>query len=112
MKRHDPGRDHDVLIDIIEHCGYIVQFVGNPKFSDYVADRSFRAAVERWLFNIGEAAKRLSDETKSKYDVDWRGVIRLRDKLGHHYDVVDHMVVWEAATQYVPDLLEKLTGRR
>ena len=41
MKRHDPGRDHDVLIDIADHCDYIVKFVGTRNFSDYVADRSF-----------------------------------------------------------------------
>jgi uncharacterized protein with HEPN domain len=109
MKRHDPGRDHDVLIDIADHCDYIVKLVGNRNFADYVADRAFRAAVERWVFNIGEATKRLSVETKSKYDVDWRGIIRMRDRLGHHYDEVDHMIMWETATRYVPDLLEKLT---
>ena len=57
MKRHDPGRDHDVLIDIADHCDYIVKLVGNRNFADYVADRAFRAAVERWVFNSGRGAK-------------------------------------------------------
>lgn len=110
MRRHDPGRDHDVLMDIANHCDYIMKLIGNRSFTDYAADRSFRAAVERWLFNIGEATKRLSDESKARYDIDWRGIIRLRDRLAHHYDIVDHMIIWEAATKYVPDLLEKLAG--
>lgn len=58
---------------------------------------------------IGEAAKRLSPDFKTKHiGVDWRGVAGMRDKLIHHYRRVDLDEVWLVATEEVPALVALL----
>jgi uncharacterized protein with HEPN domain len=62
------------------------------------------------LFNlevIGEAVKKLPEDAKSAVpQADWSGPARMRDLIAHHYFAVDPQIVWEAATQHVPRMLE------
>ena len=62
------------------------------------------------LFNleiIGEAVKKFPQEAKSAVpEGDWSGPARMRDLIAHHYFAVDPQIVWEAATQHVPRMLQ------
>lgn len=63
-----------------------------------------RRAVERLLMIVGEAAKNLSDATRSGIDQPWRQIIRFRDKGIHHYDSLSPVTVFHIATRSVPAL--------
>ncbi|MEB3248984.1 MAG: HepT-like ribonuclease domain-containing protein [Merismopediaceae bacterium] len=52
--------------------------------------------VERQLEILGEAAGRLSSDFRSAHsDINWRGIIGLRNILIHRYDDIQQQVVWE-----------------
>ena len=64
-----------------------------------------RAAAERLLTVIGEAAKNVSPAFREEHPgIPWRGMAGLRDRLVHHYFGVDYEAVWRTITEDLPDL--------
>jgi len=67
------------------------------------------------LLVLGEAVKRLSEETRARHpDIPWRRVAGMRDRLIHEYDDVDLDEVWVTINSDIPRLtamLEPLVPR-
>lgn len=62
-------------------------------------------AVFRNLEIIGEAAYKVSDETKeSNHEIEWRKIEGLRHKLVHDYYKIDLEIVWETKSKSLPQL--------
>jgi uncharacterized protein with HEPN domain len=59
--------------------------------------------------NIGEASKRLSQDARSVHPkVDWSKAMAMRNRLVHDYMDVDLAIVYDVATNEVPELLKHL----
>lgn len=72
------------------------QFLENP-------DK--RAAAERYVTIVGEAANMVSDELKAKYpQVPWREAADMRNFIMHEYMKVDDTLVWSAVKNDFPEL--------
>ena len=57
------------------------------------------------LIVIGEAANRLSDQTRAAIpSMDWRGMANLRHVLAHDYGAASPSILWTIATVEVPEL--------
>jgi len=68
-----------------------------------------RNAVIRRLEIIGEAARRISDETKSAYqNLPWYEMVGMRNAMIHDYDDVDMVIVWETIQNDLPPLISVL----
>jgi uncharacterized protein with HEPN domain len=64
-----------------------------------------RAAAERLLTVIGEAAKNVTPAFRDEHpEIPWRGMAGMRDRLVHHYFGVDYEAVWVTITENLPDL--------
>ena len=62
-------------------------------------------AVIRNLQIMGESARRLSVETRAgQPEVDWRGIIGLRNVIVHDYLGLSLVRVWEVVEQDLPAL--------
>ena len=62
------------------------------------------------LIAIGEATKNLDKITKSELfplypDIYWSGVMRMRDKIAHHYFEIDTDVVFQTIEEDIPQML-------
>lgn len=102
-------RDEAVLLDILKACRLAIEFLGGMDRTAFLADAKTQAAVIHEILVIGEASKRLTAELKDRVtDVPWKAIAGMRDKLIHHYDVVDPEAVWKAASGDVPVLLQIL----
>lgn len=102
-------RDDATVLDILNACRLALDFAANMDRTAFAADAKTQAAVIHELTVIGEAAKRLTAEFKDGInDVPWRAIAGMRDKLIHHYSVVDLDEVWKAVSVDVPRLLQTL----
>jgi uncharacterized protein with HEPN domain len=75
----------------------------------FLADRVVRGFVERMLMIVGEAAARVSEETRnSAPNIPWLAIVGLRNRLVHvYFDIID-VVVWETASRDLPPLIDEL----
>jgi uncharacterized protein with HEPN domain len=73
-----------------------------------------RFALVKLVEIVGEAAKQVSDETRSRYPaVAWSEASRMRDRLVHRYfDINLDIILWSTVTEDVPALLEALQDQR
>jgi uncharacterized protein with HEPN domain len=94
------------LDDLIESAEKIGRFVEGRTMDAFTTDEAVFDAV---LFNlqvIGEAIKKLPEDVRQTIP----GAIssapaRLRDLIAHHYFAIDPEIIWEVASEHVPQLL-------
>jgi uncharacterized protein with HEPN domain len=90
VSRPDDKRLDDIVEATIEIADIVAR--GRAAFDEDVA---LRRAMERCLEIVGEAAKSLSADVRDSIpNVSWSQVIRLRDRLSHHYHRVEADLVW------------------
>jgi uncharacterized protein with HEPN domain len=90
-------------------CGKVQDFLKDKTFENFLQDDMLRAAVERNLEIIGEAARRVSDDLKQEYpEIPWRKIIAQRNVLIHEYDDIDYKEIWQVATFHVSRLIEQI----
>ena len=92
------------LDDILISINRIAEYIENYTFYDFKRDYKTVDAVIRNFEIIGEASKNLPDELKEKYsDVPWEEMYLLRNKVSHEYFGVDYEIIWDIATNYLPE---------
>ena len=70
------------LWDMLDAARAAIDFTRDLRFEQFVMDRKTRNAVERNLEIIGEAARRVSEETRDRLpDIPWRSMIAFRNVL-------------------------------
>ncbi|MCB1202398.1 MAG: DUF86 domain-containing protein [Leptospiraceae bacterium] len=104
-------RDIGYAIDIVIACRDIEHFKINKTDDALQFDEMYQAAVIRKLEVIGEVAKRLSDDFKTKhFSINWKGWAGLRDRLIHGYDDIDLGIDTNVLSNEIPLLLHELNG--
>jgi uncharacterized protein with HEPN domain len=93
------------LVDIVDAADAIAEFIADFGAEEFYRDHKTQSAVLQKLIVIGEAAARLSDEFTAQHaDIDWPDIVAFRNILVHAYFSVQLEIVWETATQDVPEL--------
>lgn len=96
--------DRLYLHHMIERCHRIARFIG-PGKTAFMESDALQDAVIRNVEVIGEAAKRVSAETRARLtQLDWRAICGMRDVLIHDYIGVDLDEVWNVASTRIPEL--------
>ncbi len=106
MKRPD---DDILLKDMADHARMAVKAVAGKARHHLDDDPVLAAALERFIEVIGEAASKVSGETKSKLpSIPWLEIIGMRNRLVHGYASVDHNILWDVVSSDLPVLLRIL----
>lgn len=101
--------DQSFLWDMLEHARGVREFVTGRSYEDYLSDKQFRAAVERYVEIIGEAARNVSRPFQRAHpEIPWQKIVAQRHVLSHEYGEIKHDRVWMVATIHVPVLIEQL----
>jgi uncharacterized protein with HEPN domain len=104
-----PPEDTVLLRDMLDHARKAVAATGGKTRADLGKDLILSAALERFIEVIGEAASKLSDETRGELtSVPWHEIIGMRNRLVHGYASVDQDVVWAVAHKDLPRLVADL----
>ncbi|MEP7306335.1 MAG: DUF86 domain-containing protein [Acidobacteriota bacterium] len=97
------------VADIVFAGEAILRYIEGVTFEQFAANDEKRAAVERQVFVIGEAAARLPDEWKQRRPaVPWRKIIGLRNLLAHGYWTIDAEELWDIARHKVSEFVAEL----
>ena len=106
MSKHD---DQVYLKDMLDHAGEAVELLGDSSKNGLGNNRMMQLALTRLLEIIGEAAKRVSTNTKQKNaDIPWSQIIGMRNRLIHGYDIIDYDLLWDTVNFDLPPLILSL----
>jgi uncharacterized protein with HEPN domain len=102
-------RDPATVLDLVVAARRIQQFLAELDFVGFSSDLKTQSAVIFQFLVLGEAAKRLSTGFRERHsEIGWSEIMRMRDKMIHHYEGIDNGELWRAATLDVPALLQLL----
>jgi uncharacterized protein with HEPN domain len=114
----------DEIIDILDLMFESIHLV-QERFSrirvpdDFVLARegvTLLDAISMRLQVIGESVKRIEKTDLSllqRYaDIEWDKIARFRDLVSHHYEHVDHEIVYDICETHIPKLREVIQKMR
>jgi uncharacterized protein with HEPN domain len=103
-------RDLEHVQDMVDAAQLTLSYVRDATLESFRHDTLCQDAVIRRIELIGEAARRVSDQTRSAHpEVPWAVMIAMRNLMIHDYDDVDMDIVWDTVQQDLPDLVDQLT---
>jgi uncharacterized protein with HEPN domain len=83
----------------------ILSFLQKRRRTSLDKDRMLTSAVLREFEILGEAAGKVSEETKILFpECPWRQLVGLRNRLIHAYFDISHDIVWKTAKEHLPIL--------
>ncbi len=99
------------LLDIVEAADHVVIHIAGRGPDAFAGDVTARAAVLHELAVIGEAAARLPGEFKSRHPgIPWAMIVAFRNFVVHEYFGLDWEIVWQTATDSVPELSRQVSA--
>ena len=105
MRRDDAA----YLLDMLVAAHDAVTFADGLSYEEYLGERRHQLAILKAGEIVGEAASRLSAETRNLHsDIPWREIIGMRIRLVHAYFDIDLRLVWDTVEGDLPSLIAKL----
>ena len=93
-----PERDAALLLDMLLAARDARSFIKDLNEAAFLASRLHQNAVIRSLEVLGEAASKISADTKGRYpDIPWREIVGMRHRLIHGYGDVRLDLIWKVA---------------
>jgi uncharacterized protein with HEPN domain len=91
------------LEDIALSMSRVQEYIANLDFQQFKWDYKTVDAVIRNFEVIGEASKNVPQNIKLKYqNIPWDEMYRLRNRISHEYFGIDYEILWDIATNYLP----------
>ena len=84
------------LNHILDAISAVEEYTRNVSFEDFKQSSEKTFATVKQLEIIGEAANRITEETRELgHEIEWPKIIGLRNILVHDYYIIDHSIIWE-----------------
>jgi len=95
--------------DIFDVIQDIKAFIGVMTLEEFLVDDKTRSAVTFKVENIGEAAKNIPKEVKTKYkQLPWSDMAKMRDKITHFYFGINYKTVWKVVKEDLPVIEQEI----
>ncbi len=99
-------RDDAWLLDMLLAARDAVDFARGRTRDNLNSDRQLVLSLVKSIEIIGEAAARISQETRENHpDIPWPKIIAMRNHLVHAYFEINLNRVWEVVQNDIPDLI-------
>ena len=106
MPPNDPESDRVRLIHMLWAARQARGFAEGRGRDDLDADAMFRRATVSCIQEIGEAASKVSESTRSAVpSLPWRQIVGMRHQVVHAYFQVNHGMVWQVVEHDLPPLI-------
>jgi uncharacterized protein with HEPN domain len=97
------------LEHIVDALSAGIRFTRGRRREDLDHDEMLTFALVRALEIVGEAATKISTETRERHrHIPWADIIGMRHRLVHAYIDVDHDILWSTATEAAPEMLSQI----
>ena len=97
------------VLHMIEACESVQRFIQGRRRLDFESDQMLLFAVVRAIEVLGEAAGKVSEDTRSACpEIPWPEITNMRNRLIHGYFDIDIDIVWNTASIEIPALLADL----
>ena len=117
MRENETADILDLMLESIKLVQERFSKVGNP--DDFVATSegvTMLDAISMRLQVIGESVKQIQKVNpgflEKSPEIEWDKTARFRDLVSHHYDHVDHEVVFDICKRHIPKLGEVIQKLR
>lgn len=101
--------DKTYLLDMLLAAKKIQQFTRGMSKEDFEVSELHQSAVIREIQVIGEAARLVSDETKTQQpEIQWRAISGMRNRVIHEYFRVSLDIVWQVIEEEIEKLVKIL----
>ena len=102
-----------VLDDVLDAAERLTELGAGVRQGFLGVDRDTSESILWNLLVLGESAKRLSVSLRERFDdLPWGHMARTRDRVTHHYDVIDWAAIAEIVHDQLPPLLPRLAEVR
>lgn len=102
-------REYSYLLDMLNAAKLAQDFVANTSLEDFQDDLMRQAAVTRQFEIIGEAARRISEDSQAEVpEIPWHQIIGLRNRIAHEYDRINLVRLWDTIHLALPELITVL----
>lgn len=106
MTQHD---DPTSMRHMLDYAVEAVEMLHGRSRVDLERNRMLQLALVRLVEIVGEAATRVSDESRNRYPtVPWRQARVMRNRLIHGYDTIDLGILWDTIEHDLPPLIAEL----
>jgi uncharacterized protein with HEPN domain len=96
------------VIHMLENIARIGEYSSSGREA-FFGSTLLQDGITRNLQLLGESAKQVSGEVKDRYpEVDWRGIIALRNVLVHEYIGLSHIRIWDIVERDINPLKNEL----
>jgi len=99
-------RDDAYLLDILNAARRVCQFTAGVTGEKFEGGELLQSATMRQLEIIGEAARKVSRETRNAHpEVPWSEIIGMRNRLTHEYSRINLQRIWDTIQNDIPRLI-------
>ena len=104
-------RDYDRITHILGAIDDALESTDGVAKEDFMVNKDKRAAAERYVMIVGEAAHMVSEEMKLEHpEVEWDRITGLRNMIAHEYMRVDYSALWETVRGLLPTMRVQLAA--
>ena len=99
------------LLRVKESIKSIEEYLSELNYNkeNFLSNRRMQKLMIYEIIMIGEAATKISIETKNNYpNINWREISDMRNFLIHEYYEVSNNIIWETANKDIPKLKENI----
>ena len=106
MSQHD---DRVTLLQMQDFAVEAAAMAHGRSRADLDSDRMFSLAMQHLIQNIGEAARRVSMDTRRMCpEIPWTDMAGMRSRIAHGYDDINLDAVWKVLAVELPPLIAEL----
>ena len=99
-------RDDAYLLDILNAARKVREFTIAVTEEEFEGSDLLQSATMRQLGIIGEAARKVSQETRNSYpEIPWSDMIGMRNRLIHEYSRINLKRIWDTIQNDIPRLI-------
>ena len=103
--------ENALLLDMLLAAREAQEIACGATLSDFRQNRTLQLAIVKAVEIVGEAASRISAETRElNPDIPWADIVGMRNRLVHGYFDINLVRVWETVEQDIPRLIVQLEG--